>query len=152
MMRSATWRGMALPAVTFIGITACGKPDARANAADPNTPAVVKAPPPVLAGRHGTEAMETQPWCPWEEARVTVSRDYAMLGAAVVFGDPKLLPPSYAPTAVLTTPNGTFSGQDAIVKEYGSFGMDGSVKAFNRQSRVMKSWTRRSSIRASTRS
>ena len=52
---------------------------------------------------------------------MTVGRDYAMLGAAIVFRDPKLLLSSYAPTAVLTTPNGTFSGQEAIVKEYGSF-------------------------------
>lgn len=137
-MRSATWRGMALSVVTFIGITACGKPDARANAADPNTPAVVKVPPPVLPGDTARKAIETKTVVSWEEARVTVSRDYAMLGAAVVFRDPKLLLSSYAPTAVLTTPNGTFSGQDAIVKEYGSFGMDGSVKAFNRQSQVLK--------------
>lgn len=138
MMRSAHWRGMALSVVALIGITACSKPDPRASAADPNTPAVVRVPPPVLPSDTARKPKETTTVVSWDEARATVSRNYAILGAALTFADPKLLVSSYAPTAVLTTPNGTFTGHEAIVKEYRGFGMDGSVKAFNRQSQVLK--------------
>jgi hypothetical protein len=138
MMRSTRWRGMAVSLVACTAIIACGKPDARANAADPNTPAVVRVPPPVLPSDTARKPVETKTVVSWEEARTTVSRDYAMLGAALAFSDPKLLLSSYSPTAVLTTPNGTFTGSDAILKEYRGFGMDGSVKAFNRQSQVLK--------------
>lgn len=137
-MRSAHWRGLALSVVTFIGIAACGKPDASANASDPNTPAVVKVPPIVFPSDTARKQVRVDSAATWEEARATVSRDYAALGAAFTYADPKLLLSSYSPTAVLTTPNGTFTGHEAILKEYRGFGMDGSVRAFNRQSQVLK--------------
>ncbi|MFI5244186.1 MAG: nuclear transport factor 2 family protein [Gemmatimonadales bacterium] len=127
---------MALPVILCLAIIACSKPDARANAADPNTPAVVKAPPPVLPG--DTIRKQPEPVVSTEEARNIVSRNYALLGAAFAFVDPKLVNAAYAPTAELTTPNGTFTGQAAILKEYQSFGMDGSVKEFTRQSAVLQ--------------
>jgi hypothetical protein len=133
-MRSAHWRGMALT-ILCLAVTACAKPDARANAsnaADPNTPAVVTAPPPVLPS--DTIRKVIPPVVTADAARMTLSRDYAVLGAAFAFGDQKMIVSSYAPTAELTTPNGTFTGQTAIVKEYKSFGMDGSVKEFSRRS------------------
>ncbi len=134
-MRSAHWRGMALP-ILCLAITACSKPDARANAADPNTPAVVRVPPPILPG--DTVKKEVAPVVSSEVARNIVSRNYALLGAGLSLVDPKLLAAAYAPTAELTTPNGKFSGQTAILKEYQSFGMDGSVKDFQRQSAALK--------------
>jgi hypothetical protein len=134
-MLSAHWRGMALP-ILCLAITACGKPDARAKAADPNTPAVVRVPPPILAS--DTARKEVEPVVTTDAARMTLSRNYALLGAGLSFIDPKLLAAAYAPAAELTTPNGKFTGQAAILKEYQSFGMDGSVMAFQRQSAVLK--------------
>ena len=69
---------------------------------------------------------------------MTLSRNYALLGAGLSFIDPKLLAAAYAPAAELTTPNGKFTGQAAILKEYQSFGMDGSVMELQRQSAVLK--------------
>jgi hypothetical protein len=130
MMQSAQWRGVALP-ILCLAITACGKPDARANAADPNAPAVVKAPPPVLPA--DTAKKEIPPLIPDDQLRMQLSRLYAFAGAGLSFTDPKLIAAAYAPAAQLTTPNGTFTGTQAILKEYQSFGMDGSVKDFQRQ-------------------
>ena len=134
-MLSAHWRGMALP-ILCLAIIACGKPDARAKAADPNTPAVVRVPPPILAS--DTARKEVEPVVTTDAARMTLSRNYALLGAGLSFIDPKLLAAAYAPAAELTTPNGKFTGQAAILKEYQSFGMDGSVKEFSRQSAKLK--------------
>ncbi len=108
----------------------------RAKAADPNTPAVVRVPPPILAS--DTARKEVEPVVTTDAARMTLSRNYALLGAGLSFIDPKLLAAAYAPAAELTTPNGKFTGQAAILKEYQSFGMDGSVMELQRQSAVLK--------------
>jgi hypothetical protein len=134
-MRSAHWRGMALP-ILCLAFSACNKPDARAVAADPNSPAVVKLPPPVLPG--DTVRKVVQPVVTTETARMTLSRNYALLTAGLVFADEKLLAGSYAPNAELITPNGRFTGTGAILKEFHGFGMDGSVKEFQRRSAALK--------------
>ncbi len=134
-MRSAHWRGMALPILCLI-VTACGKQGARANASDPNAPAVVKAPPVVLAS--DTAKNKAEPVVEQDVAINIVSRNYALAGAAFSMLDPKLIVAAYDPYAEVTTPNGTFTGITAILKELKSFGMDGSVKEFNRQSLVLK--------------
>jgi hypothetical protein len=122
---------MALP-ILCLAFSACSKPDARAAAADPNTPAVVRAPQPTLPG--DTEKKVVEPIINGDDARMVLSRDYALEGAGLSNLDPKLIEGAYAPDAQLTTPNGKFTGAQAIVKEFQSFGMDGSVKEFNRQS------------------
>lgn len=134
-MRSANWRGMALP-ILCLAVAACAKRDARPNAADPNTPAVVTAPPPVLPG--DTVRKVVPPVTSLQIAAMTLARAYALLGGAFAFVDPKLIVASYEPTAELTTPNGTFTGHAAIVKEFQSFGMDGSVREFSRRSLARK--------------
>ena len=135
-MRSAQWLRMAVPAVLCLTISACSKPDTRANTADPNAPAVVKAPPPLLPA--DTAKKEVPSVVSMDQARFTLSRNYALLGASFSFLDPKLQVAAYSPTAELTTPNGTFIGTTAILKEYRSFGMDGSVKSFERRSALTK--------------
>ena len=134
MMRSAHWRGMALP-ILCLAITACGNPDARAKT-DPNAPAVVKMPPPVVATDTVKEVVP--PVVEPQDARTTVLRNYALVGAGLAFRDAKLLASFYAPDAVLTTPNGTATGKQAILKEYASFAMDGSVSEFTRESTVLQ--------------
>jgi hypothetical protein len=132
MSQSIRLRGMTLLIVP-IALIACGKPDARANAADPNAPAVVKAPPPILPADTAKKP-PPPPLIPDDEVRTKLGSLYALAGAGLSFVDPKLIVAAYAPTARLTTPNGTFTGTQAILKEYQSFGMDGSVKDFQRQS------------------
>lgn len=134
MMKTAHWRGMALPILCLI-VSACSKPDANANSADPNTPAVVKAPQVVLAS--DTAKKVPEPVVAKDVALNMVSRNYALAGAGLSMMDAKLIVGAYAPAAELTTPNGKFTGQTAIVKEFQSFGMDGSVKEFTRQSLML---------------
>jgi len=131
MMRSAQWRGMALPILCLI-VTACGKQDARANANDPNAPAVVKAPPVVLAS--DTAKKEIPPIVSDQDALLTISRNYALAGSGLVMGDLKLILSAYAPGAEFITPNGKFSGTAAILKEWTGLNVGGSVKDFVRQS------------------
>jgi hypothetical protein len=135
MSQSIRLRGMTffiLP-IAIIVCGACGKPDARANAADPNAPAVVKAPPPLLPADTAKKP-PPPPLIPDDEVRTKLSTLYALAGAGLSFVDPRLITAAYAPEAQLTTPNGTFTGTQAILKEYRSFAMDGSVKDFQRQS------------------
>jgi hypothetical protein len=139
MMQSAHWRGMALPILCLTvvaSLAACGKTDERAKAADPNSPAVVKVAPPLLPS--DTAKKVVPPVVDINDARQMVSRNYALVGAGLSMIDPRLITAGYAPDAKLTTPNGTFTGQTEILKEYQGFGMDGSVKEFNRQSAVLK--------------
>jgi hypothetical protein len=131
MMRSALRRGMALPILCFV-VTACGKHDAN----DPNTPAVVKAPQVVLESDTAKKVVE--PVVSKDAAVNILSRNYALAGAAFSMLDPKLITAEYDPAAEVTTPNGTFTGMAAILKEFKSFGMDGTVQQFVRQSLVLK--------------
>lgn len=135
MMRSAQWRGMALP-ILCLAITACGKPPAPAKNNDPNAPAVVKAPLPLVAT--DTIKPPKPPIIEPNDARTIVLRNYALVGAGLALKDAKLLSAFYSDSAVLTTPNGTARGKSAILREYQSFGMDGSVSEFQRQSIVLQ--------------
>jgi hypothetical protein len=129
-MQSALWRGMAL-AVLCLASAACNKPDARANAADPNTPAVVKAPPVVLASDTAKKPDTTE--ISMLLAKTTTARNYAILGLAIARGDQAMVGAEYGPDAKLITPSGTFTGKNAIVHLYSGFV---GLKSFQRISRV----------------
>lgn len=132
MMQSAHWRGMALP-ILCLTIAACGKPDAKAadpKATDPNAPAVVKAPPVILPS--DTAKKPDPNAVSMEYAKVTMARDFAVLAAAISFGDKQMIAAQYAPDATLITPIGSFQGKEAIVAQFA--GMRG-LKNFQRLSR-----------------
>lgn len=132
MMRSAHWRRMALP-ILLLAAAACGKQDARANA-DPNAPAVVKAPPVVLAS-DTEKKIDTTHNVPMMLAKTTMTRNYAILGMAISRGDRQMIGLQYAPDAKLTTPAGTMTGANAIEHLYS--GLTG-LKTFQRMSLVTK--------------
>ena len=75
MMRFNHRFRMSAPLILPLAIAACAKPDARANAADPNTPAVVKAPPLVLPS--DTASKVVPPVISTDDARFKVSQNYA---------------------------------------------------------------------------
>jgi hypothetical protein len=129
-MRSAHWRGMAL-SILSLTAAACSKPDARANAADPNTPAVVKAPPVVLAS--DTAKKPDSAAVSMLLAKTTTARNYAILGFAISRGDLQMVGAQYSPEAKLTTPSGTYAGKNAIAHLYA--GLVG-LKTFQRTSRM----------------
>jgi hypothetical protein len=133
MMRSAHWRRMALPILCLI-VSACDKRDARASAADPNAPAVVKAPPVVLPS-DTEKKIDTTHNVPMLLAKSTIARNYAILGMAISRADRQMIALQYSTDAKLTTPGGTFIGANAIVQSYS--GLTG-LKTFVRQSLVTK--------------
>jgi len=136
-MRSAFRRCVALP-LLCAGITACAKPDARAGASDPNAPAVVRLPPPVLpsdTARPDTMRARTERV---RSAQLTLASNYAVLGAAIVFGDPRMVAAEYAPDAELVTPDSTYRGIVAIANSLTALGRTNSLREFIRTSVVLR--------------
>ena len=83
IMRSAHWRGMALSVVASIAISGVRQAGASRQTPPTRTPRPsCKVPPPVLPGDTATKPKEVKTVVSWDEARSTVSRNYAMLGAA----------------------------------------------------------------------
>jgi hypothetical protein len=133
MMRSAHWRRMALSILCFI-VSACGKPDAKAS--DPNTPAVVKAPPVVLPSDTAKKAVP--PVVTEDEALRHLLADYSLLAMAISLGDRKLIAQKYAAGGRVITADTTFVGSDAISNGLGRLGFKNSLRDFQRSPRVTK--------------
>jgi hypothetical protein len=104
---------MALP-ILCLAISACSKPDAKA-AADPNAPAVVRAPQPTLPGDIARK-VDTAAAVGMLMAKSTTARNYAILSMALARGDYQMVGLQYAPDATLTTPGGVTPGRDRIVR------------------------------------
>jgi hypothetical protein len=133
MMRSAHWRRMALPILCFI-VSACGKQNAQAN--DPNAPAVVKAPPVILAS--DTAKKPVPPVVTEDAALQHILADYALLAAAISLGDRKLIAEKYAAGGRVITSDTTFVGSAAISNGLGRLGFKNSLRDFQRSPRVTK--------------
>ena len=130
-------RGMALPMLCYCA-AACGPKPEAAKALDPNAPAVVRLPPPVLPS--DTAKPDTVPY--YRErirlARLELSPSYAVLGAAIVFGDRRMVASHYAPDAVLVTPESTYTGSAAIANALVALGPPNSLVEFIRTSLDLK--------------
>jgi hypothetical protein len=133
MMRSAHWRRMALPILCFI-VSACGKQNAQAN--DPNAPAVVKAPPVVLAS---DTAKKPDPLVITEDdAHRRLLAEYSLVAAAITLGDRKLIAEKYASGGRVITSDTTFVGSAAISNGLGRLGAAKSLRDFQRSPRVTR--------------
>jgi hypothetical protein len=130
-MSSADWRGVVLPAL-LLGLVACGNKPGSAKMSDPNAPAVVRLPPPVLpsdTAKPDTMAEHTQKIA---LVRSHLMSDYATLGASIAFGDRRVIASFYAPEAVLVTPDGTRIGVPDIATTLASLGRSRSIQRFDR--------------------
>ncbi len=130
-MRTARWRGMALPILCLI-ISACAKHDARTtDKNDPNTPAIVELgmpkPPPA-------EKQPPQPIVNETRVAVRLAENYSVLAAAMTFGDARMIGTLYAKDAELTMPSGTWNGVTNIAASLGALGREKSLKDFRRSS------------------
>ena len=133
MTRSPFKSGVAL-AILCCTIAACGGTSAPAKA-DPNAPAVVKAPPPVLAS--DTAKPVIPPVIADDEAQQTLLRSYSLLAAALANDDARMAMSLYAPTAEFTTVDGTFKGKPEIAKAYGAFAAGHKLQDFQRSPRAI---------------
>jgi hypothetical protein len=117
-------------------LVACGKGDGTSKQ-DPNRPAVVKLPPPILPSdtahpdTMGTyrERMDQlkQRLLPW----------YALVGATAVYGDRRTILQFYSTDATLRLGNTTFTGAVEIANGLVELAKRNSVKEFERMSRVV---------------
>ena len=116
--RSLRFLGSFLPVV--LAAVGCSSP--KADMPDVNRPVVIKGPPVIIASDTAKpDTMgQTREWVDF--ARMThLQPDYAVAVAAATFGDRKTLHAIYAPNVELETPDGKFSGVDAVAGEMISF-------------------------------
>ena len=114
---------------------ACGRKTEAAKASDPNAPAVVRLPPPVIF----SDTAKPDTMLRYREkvgaANSTLAQEYAVLGAAIVFSDRRMIASMYAPDAELVTPDSTYRGFVAVANRLASLGRTQSLREFNRRSR-----------------
>ena len=128
---------MALPILCLLAL-ACTAPksDKGSSLRDPGAPAVVRAPPVVLPSDTMKRPSEGSSSVKLDAARQTIATNYAVLGAAIAFGDRRMIGASYAPDAEVVTPDRQFRGLNAIVNGLASLGVGKSLKEFQRRSLV----------------
>lgn len=114
-------------------LAACTNPD-DARKTDPNLPAVVQAPPIILPS--DTARPDTMP--EYRERMEAAQRElipqYAVIGAAGVFGDRRMLASIYAPSATLRLGDSTYSGGTPVVTALADFFRRSAITDMVRQS------------------
>jgi hypothetical protein len=131
MLTAAVRHGMAL-AILCCSAAACGRKAKPADAAD--APAVVKLPPLVLpSDTTKPDTMQARAE-KVQAARTVLAQNYALLGAAIVFGDRRTIASMYAPEAILATPDSTYRGPVGIANALAAIGPPKSLRDFRRTS------------------
>lgn len=110
---------------------------ADASKADPNTPAVIQAPPIILPS--DTAKVDTMPAYRdrMSAALSEINPEYSLLTATAVLGDRRMLAATLAPDVTMRLADTTFTGRDAAVFGFTDFMLRNSVKDLLRQSRVL---------------
>lgn len=138
-MSSAIHRGMAL-SILCIFVSACSgsRADSRAPAKDPGAPAVVQVPAVVLPSDTIKKDSTPDARSALEAAKRSIAGDFAVLGAAIAFGDRRMIATTYAPDAEVITPEKTYTGSMAIASGLGRLGPSNSLAEFRRRSLAMR--------------
>ncbi|HVT39920.1 MAG TPA: nuclear transport factor 2 family protein [Gemmatimonadaceae bacterium] len=139
MTSLTTRRRVVLPILCFLA-SACTAPraDRGASAKDPNTPAVVQAPQVVLVGDTAKKDTAPSAAAGMDGAKRVLASNFAVLGAAIAFGDRQMIGANFAPDAEVVTPDTTYKGVVAIANALGRLGPAKSLRDFQRRSLVMK--------------
>jgi hypothetical protein len=138
MTSFATRRGVALPILCFLANACTPKADQRSAAKDPNTPAVVQAPSVVLASDTAKKDTTPSAVVTMDGAKRVLASNFAVLGAAIAFGDRQMIGANFAPDAEVVTPDTTYKGLVAIANGLGRLGRANSLRDFQRRSVTMK--------------
>jgi hypothetical protein len=102
--------------VACLPVVACSTRDSasHASADDPNRPAVIRLPPPILPSDTAKPDTTEQTQARIAFARNVLIQGYAVISASLAFRDPALLREVYSPDAVLQTPDSTYRGLAAV--------------------------------------
>lgn len=132
-MNSRSQRAVALLALVGVA-AACGAEQAKN---DPNRPAVVEAPPIVLPS--DTAKVDSMPAFRERVAQLTaeLAREYALLGAAMVLDDRRMIAAPYADGAILTIGDSSYTGKTAISFALADFARRNSLKDMTRTTRAI---------------
>ena len=139
MTSFANRRWLVLPILCVLA-NACSAPkaDQRGAAKDPNAPAVVQAPSVVLVSDTAKKDMTTPAATSVDWAKQVIAGNFAVLGAAIAYGDRRMIGANFAPDAEVITPEATYKGVVAIANAFGRLGPAKSLRDFRRRSLVMK--------------
>jgi hypothetical protein len=137
MSNTAIRRALALPMLCVL-VAACGRKAQPAKASDPNAPAVVKLPLPVLASDTAKPDTMQSHLEKTNAALAELLTNYSVLGTAVVLGDRRMIGMQYAPDAVLVTPDSTYRGLVAVANALAELSSSRSLRAFRRRSLALK--------------
>ena len=136
MRTSANRRGMALPILCLfvLAIAACDKKVSPAVASDdPNRPAVIKEPAPVLVADTLKPPMPTlDP----KQMQIQISPEYALMSLAMTGGDGRMVSTQFEPDATLSLPDTIIKGSVAIARFFVNFSRSRNLSYIERTSHV----------------
>lgn len=122
--------------VVALAVAACtGSADAEK--ADPNRPAVVQVPPPILPS--DTAQPDTMPehLQRMADAKAELSPLYSMMAAMAIMGDRRTLSTDLAPDVVIRLGDSTYTGRVAATNALVAFMRRASISDMGRSSRVL---------------
>ena len=128
---------MALPILCLfvLAIAACDKKvsPAVADQNDPNRPAVIQAPAPVLVA---DTLKPPKPKLDPKQIQVQISPEYALMSLAMTGGDGRMVSSQFEPDATLTLPDTTIKGSVAIARFFVNFSRSRNLNYLERTSNV----------------
>ena len=136
MRTSAQRRGMALPILSLFvfALAACDKKVSPSVASDdPNRPAVIEEPAPVLvADTLKPPQLKLDP----KKMQIQISPEYALMSLAMTGGDGRMVSSQFEPDATLTLPDTTIKGSVAIARFFVNFSRSRNLNYIERTSNV----------------
>ena len=136
MRTSAQRRGMALPILSLFvfAIAACDKKVSPAvTTDDPNRPAVINEPAPVLVA---DTLKPPQPTLDPRKMQIQISPEYALMSLAMTGGDGRMVSSQFEPNATLSLPDTTIKGSVAIARFLVDFSHTRNLNYLERTSNV----------------
>jgi hypothetical protein len=136
MKTSAKRRGMALPILCLfvLAIAACDKKVSSSVASDdPNRPAVIKEPAPVLVA---DTLQPPKPTIDPKKMQIQISPEYALMSLAMTGGDGRMVSSQFEPNATLSLPDTTIKGSVAIARFLINFSHARNLNYLERTSNV----------------
>ena len=136
MRTSAQRRWMALPILCLfvLAIAACDKKVSPAvTTDDPNRPAVINEPAPVLVA---DTLKPPQPTLDPRKMQIQISPEYALMSLAMTGGDGRMVSSQFEPNATLSLPDTTIKGSVAIARFLVDFSHTRNLNYLERTSNV----------------
>jgi hypothetical protein len=127
---------MALPILCLfvLVIAACDKKASPAIAADdPNRPAVINEPAPVLVA---DTLKPPQPKLDPKKIQIQISPEYALMSLAMTGGDGRMVSSQFEPDATLSLPDTTVKGSVAIARFFVNFSRSRNLNYLERTSNI----------------